>query len=47
MCKNVHFTNDKEEDTDGLAQIKISKHFGMGKLKFNLTKISRSTVIGN
>ena len=24
--------NDKEEDTHGLAKIKSSEHFGMGKL---------------
>ena len=27
-----YFTNDKEEDTHGLAKLKSSEHFAMGKL---------------
>ena len=30
--KYVHFSNDKEEDTNGVAKIKGSEGFGMGKL---------------
>ena len=38
LCKNVHFTNDKEEDIHGFANIKSSEHFGMHKLaKINLS----------
>ena len=36
LMRQILFTNDKEEDTHGLAEIKSSDNFGMGKLTKNL-----------